>query len=212
MYPIAWRGTRQQPGEALRNIVFPLLELAVAARSAVEAVRLVDQARPWAIGCSGELWTGHHLSKLPRSSWTILHGVPLDENRDIDHLVVGPAGVFAIDTKVRLGEVTVAREFIHVDGIRTDMLERARVSALATSDALSDAVGWKVWVNPVIAFVDTRAAVRGLPHDVAVLRADNVPRWLESQPRKLFQHRADHIAQMASSTATWLRQRRTSRI
>jgi hypothetical protein len=198
-----WRGPLQEPGEALRRIVFPLLDLALRAETTRQALELIDAARPWAIGCSGELHMGHHLSTLNSGCWTVLHGVPLPDGGDIDHLVIGPGGVFAIDAKVRLGHVTVSRHAITVDARETDMLNRAVDLAIAASDVLSDAVGWKVWVSPVIAFVDSNVQIRSIPHDVPVLDARNVAAWLEGLPRKLLSHRAHYIARVAASPHTW---------
>lgn len=56
-------------------------------------------------GVEGELRTAAHLLDLP-STWTVLHSrdVP-GSNADIDHLAVGPAGVFLIDTKDWTGTI-----------------------------------------------------------------------------------------------------------
>ena len=53
--------------------------------------------RAWRIGADGEEKVAARLAKLAKKDprWTFLHAIPVGENgSDIDHLVVGPGGVF----------------------------------------------------------------------------------------------------------------------
>ncbi|MBG6212216.1 hypothetical protein RCH23_000129 [Cryobacterium sp. CAN_C3] len=46
------------------------------------------------------------LSKLG-PEWTVLHAVPVGSgSSDIDHVVIGPAGVFTINTKNHTGKIS----------------------------------------------------------------------------------------------------------
>lgn len=54
-------------------------------------------ATSWRMGSTGEEWTGEELKKLPRG-WRYVHALPL-HHRDVDHVVVGPSGVFALESK-----------------------------------------------------------------------------------------------------------------
>lgn len=53
---------------------------------------------PAMMGDLGEQWTAHELRKLTGEGWRLVNHVLL-KNRDIDHVVVGPGGVFAVETK-----------------------------------------------------------------------------------------------------------------
>jgi hypothetical protein len=50
-------------------------------------------------GAVAELWTRDEVKPLHRAGWRVLHGVPGRPREDIDHVVVGPAGVYVIETK-----------------------------------------------------------------------------------------------------------------
>nr|WP_246295988.1 nuclease-related domain-containing protein [Arthrobacter wenxiniae] len=43
---------------------------------------------------------------MERSGFRVLHSVPLSPRKDIDHLVIGPTGVWAVNTKATTYEVT----------------------------------------------------------------------------------------------------------
>jgi len=60
----------------------------------------------WAGGALGERWTGKQLRRLPRE-WVVLHDRWLGRS-NLDHLVIGPGGVFALDSKNWPGRVTVS--------------------------------------------------------------------------------------------------------
>lgn len=51
-------------------------------------------------GIDGEAWTAAELRKLGRRDWRLVNHVML-EHRDVDHALVGPGGLFAIETKYR---------------------------------------------------------------------------------------------------------------
>ena len=78
----------------------------------------------------------------------------------VDHVVVGPAGVFSVETKNWRGAVTVEEGHILVDGqlpSRPPLAQALKEAALVKS-ALAKA-GWKGDVTPVLAFAsDTFAA------------------------------------------------------
>jgi Nuclease-related domain len=54
----------------------------------------------WRRGAAGERRTARLLSPLDRQGWTVLHDLAIPSSRaNIDHLVIGPGGVFVIDSK-----------------------------------------------------------------------------------------------------------------
>ena len=82
--------------------------------------------------------------------------------KHVDHVVVGPGGVFAIETKFWRGKVTVEDGHILLDGQLPDRspLAQANREAMLVKNALADA-GWKGVVTPVLTFAsDTFATHR----------------------------------------------------
>jgi hypothetical protein len=60
----------------------------------------------WRRGAAGERHTARLLGPLERHGWAILHDLGLPGSRaNIDHLMIGPGGVFVIDSKQYRGRL-----------------------------------------------------------------------------------------------------------
>jgi Nuclease-related domain len=71
--------------------------------------RLSAEARAWRRGARGERRTARHLNKLVRQGWTVLHDLAIPQSRaNGDHLLIGPPGVFLVDSKAWHGTITLA--------------------------------------------------------------------------------------------------------
>jgi hypothetical protein len=63
----------------------------------------------WRRGARGERRAARALRKLIRQGWTVLHDVAILGSRaNADHLLIGPPGVFLVDTKAWHGTITQA--------------------------------------------------------------------------------------------------------
>jgi hypothetical protein len=84
-----------------------LLGLAVAALVGWRLrFRPSDQARTWQRGATGERRTGRLLRRLPRQGFVVFHDLAVPGSAaNVDHLVIGPTGVFVIDSKQWTGSV-----------------------------------------------------------------------------------------------------------
>jgi hypothetical protein len=80
--------------------------LAVAAASWGLRFRPTQDAVAWRRGAAGERRTARLLGPLERHGWAILHDLAVPGSRaNIDHLVIGPGGVFVIDSKQYRGRL-----------------------------------------------------------------------------------------------------------
>jgi hypothetical protein len=66
-----------------------------------------EQARAWQRGAHGERQTARLLDRLARDGYVVFHDLAAPENSrgNLDHLVIGPSGVFVIDSKQWTGSV-----------------------------------------------------------------------------------------------------------
>jgi len=65
-----------------------------------------EQARAWQRGAAGERQTARLLDRLGRDGYVVFHDLALpDSPANLDHLVVGPSGVFVVDSKRWTGSV-----------------------------------------------------------------------------------------------------------
>jgi hypothetical protein len=93
-----------------RQLAPPLaLVVAVLAAAAVGwglRFRPSPDAVAWRRGAAGERHTARLLSPLERQGWAVLHDLALPGSRaNLDHLVIGPGGVFVIDSKQYRGRL-----------------------------------------------------------------------------------------------------------
>jgi hypothetical protein len=92
-------------GGVLGNLLAPRLSLVVAGLAAVATgwglrFRPSPDAVAWRRGAAGERRTARLLDPLERHGWAVLHDLAVPRSRaNLDHLAIGPGGVFMIDSK-----------------------------------------------------------------------------------------------------------------
>jgi hypothetical protein len=98
-------------GGLLGSLLGPRLGLALGVLVALAAgwglrFRPSPDARAWRRGAVGERRTARLLAGLERRGWAVLHDMAVAGSRaNLDHLVIGPAGVFVIDSKQYCGRL-----------------------------------------------------------------------------------------------------------
>ena len=118
--------------------------------------------------------TRRQLGKLGHAGYRAMNGnlIPGSEEQ-IDHLVVGPAGVFAIDSEAWDKRLAVrtrnARQLWHGPFSMKDRLEHAHWESQQAADLLSGAMGKPVAVRPAMAVYGPK-----IPWDVATIREVDV--------------------------------------
>jgi Nuclease-related domain len=168
------------------------------------------EERDFRVGASGEAEVAWRLRKLGPPGWHVIHSVPVgNAGSDIDHVVIGPAGVFTVNTKHhRAGRVWVAEGTVMVNGRETWYVRNARFEAARAARMLSAGCGLPVVVRPVIVVVGARLTIRQRPVDVAVLDARAFVRWLRRQPATLPPDKVERIFEVARRDTTWRTVRR----
>jgi hypothetical protein len=137
--------------------------LAVAKAATLPA----EQAEPWLMGAAGEQAVAATLDGLP-IAWSALHSIPLGDpdspTGDLDHLVIGPGGVYVINAKHHPGQaIFVKGDMVLVARHAQPYIASARRDAMTVAVRLSAAVGVPVTVTPVIAFVGADEVVIKFP-------------------------------------------------
>ncbi|MGQ1798925.1 nuclease-related domain-containing protein [Kocuria oceani] len=166
---------------------------------------LSDRNRSWFQGAEGEIAVGQILGRLG-PEWTVLHAVPVGAGAsDIDHVVIGPAGVFTLNTKNHTGqEVWVGARAILIGGHRKHYLPHARHEAARAAKRLSAVVGEPVPVTPVLVLIDPDPlTVKQRLVDVGVVTDRQLLRWLRRRRPVLTPAQCDRITAAAVQPGTW---------
>ena len=98
-------------GGLLGGLLTPRLRLVVGSLAALAAgwelrFRPSPAARAWRRGAAGERRTARLLVPLERHGWAVLHDLAVPGSQaNLDHLIIGPGGVFVIDSKQYRGRL-----------------------------------------------------------------------------------------------------------
>lgn len=143
------------------NLIFTLMTLAVVSFLLFRIHRNKKQTQHLGLGLDAELAVGQELNQLMRDGYWVYHDFPAEEF-NIDHVLIGPSGVFAVETKGRSKPLkkdgSSEREVIY-DGESLQYphmkeqkpLKQAESQARWLEKWLTSAVGEPVAVTPVLA-------------------------------------------------------------
>lgn len=122
----------------------------------------------------------------------------------VDHVVIGPGGVFTIYVEHQPGaKVWVSEHAVTINGRESNRLRRARFEARRSSGALTDACGFNVTVQSVLILIGA-ATIQTVSHpaEVHVRTQHDIRDWLCRQPPRLDSDMVRAIYDRGSSTTT----------
>jgi hypothetical protein len=133
--------------------------------------------------------TQRQLARMERAGYLSLHSRPIPGSKEfIDHLVVGPTGVYAIDSEKWDRRLPIrtrnARQLWHGPESKKDRLEHAKWEAERASTLLSGNLGKEITVRPTMAVYGPK-----VPWDIATIRdvdvysGPRVRKYLRKQKR-----------------------------
>jgi Nuclease-related domain len=166
--------------------------------------------RAWRVGADGEEAVGARLEKLRGNGWYLLHSVPVGKNdSDIDHVAIGPGGVFTLNTKNHPGgKIWVAKYQMRVNGQVVPYLRNANHEATRASKLLTKATGFEVSVRSCVVVLTgsivPEVNIKQMPDDVMVLDRMDVPRWFKKRPAALTPEQVEAIYAVARRSDTWV--------
>jgi hypothetical protein len=144
--------------------------------------------------------------------WEVLHVEPdepqpgtLVPEPDIDHLVIGPPGIFAITSRNHTGHTVIATgDSIILDTRKTKYMAKSLYEASRASEFLQRAAGAPVTVTPLIVVVGVPKIARRIkPPIVRVVPSVKLAQLLAKEPRVMSDETVDHFSNAAGLCSTW---------
>jgi Nuclease-related domain len=90
------------------RVAGPAAAVAAGAVGWLLRFRVTADTAAWRRGARGERRTARALRPLLRAGWTVLHDVAIPDSRaNADHLLIGPPGVFLVDSKAWHGHISL---------------------------------------------------------------------------------------------------------
>lgn len=160
-------------------------------------------ARQAYVGALGELAVLEELEQLGEE-WTVLSGVPIGaHDTDIDHIVLGPGGIFSISVKnARDAAVWVGGRTAVVGDTPVDFVRRAQSEGASAARRLSNAAGGPVQITPLLVLsAPGRLTLRDPA--VAVVGAEDLASWLRRQRRVHSPETVAYYSMVAAEPDTW---------
>jgi hypothetical protein len=190
-------------GGVLGGLLAPRLGLVVAAL-AVAAVgwglrfQPSPEAVAWRRGAAGERRTARLLDSLERQGWAVLHDLMVSGTRaNIDHLVIGPGGVFVIDSKQYRGHLLLDASGRLWHG-RYPLAPALRAVDFEADQAALVLTDPDVVVAPILAVHGAQVPWGKVVSDgVPVLAARRLPSMLRQLPAVLGSERVTNLAEQA---------------
>ena len=143
-------------------------------------------------------WVG----QLP-DGWHLVNDVPVGDDATIDHLLVGPAGVFAVNAKNVSGQVWVGASGVRVNGHATDDVWTLVHAAKRATRLLSGELNRPVTVAPMLAILADGWTIHETPSDLFIGPPRVVKDRLLGLRPTLDAHEVATLADIAASPATW---------
>ena len=173
---------------------------------------LDPESESWYSGAIGEIRVGLMLGTLDPGWWTVLHSVPVGERgSDLDHLVIGPAGVFVVNTKRHLGKrVWAAGHGLRVENHQVPHLRNLELEMSRTEEALRRASGLAVDAVGIVAVVDAASVTVSAPtailhREAHVMDAVALLPFLGARRRVFSDEQVARIVEAAVRPETWTR-------
>ena len=152
--------------------------------------------RAWRVGAVGEEKTAAALERLG-DSWVVLHDRRIPGSRaNIDHIAIGPPGVFVIESKDYSGQVSLGGNEIRVNGRRVGWVDQVRRQADAVLAVLP--AGEEASPTPVTPIICVHRAslpwIRSSAGGVRVVSGSGLEKRLREAPAVLDDDRIREIA------------------
>lgn len=149
----------------------------------VELISKIKARRSWQLGFRGERAVGEYLNSLMLDGCRVFHDFPLNGAGNLDHIVVAPSGVYAIETKTKSkrSRLENGHQVIY-DGKTlafaegkwdTEYLRQARDQAKQLGNLLAEELKTPVEVEPILTLPGWYVDRRGLG-DVRVLNQKEI--------------------------------------
>jgi hypothetical protein len=146
----------------------------------------------WLRGAAGEMATARVLARLPGRRWAVLHDRRVPGSRaNLDHVVIGPTGVWLVDSKTTRARVRAGWRSVHIGDRRMDT-----GATRWEADVLADRLGTDVRALVVLHADGLRR--RGVRcAGIRVVPPDGLLRRIRRGRRQLT---AERVAELATRT------------
>lgn len=197
-----------EPGAEAREQALAAREAAPVKTVLARVLGVHTDERAWRIGADGEEKVAAQLAKAAKKDprWRFLHALPVgDRGSDIDHLIIGPGGVFTVNAKNHpRAKIWVGGNTFMVNGSKVPYVRNARHEAQRAARLLTAACGFHVHVEGLIVTVNADdVTIKSQPDGVHVTWRNNLAKWLLRHGDIHVPETLDAVYDAARRSTTW---------
>jgi hypothetical protein len=177
----------------LNPLIFTGFSVVTASFATWRVYKLRPRFRALRQGIEGEKAVGQYLERLRSDGYQIFHDL-IGEGFNVDHVAIGPAGVFTIETKT-WSKPAKGEPRIDFDGERLtavghepdrDPIVQAKAQASWLQRLVLESTGRRVTVRPVVVFPGWFVRQSGgSTRDIWVLEPKALPGFLQHEDQRL---------------------------
>lgn len=158
----------------------------------IKTYKSPSDGKSWVKGLEGENMVLKYLNTLPKN-YFVFHDVTLpDKKGNIDHIVIGPSGLFVIETKNYTGKYRIDgnKWYYYKDGdykeINYDPGSQLIINVLDLKRFLETKgiAPTELYANAIVAFIEENFIFTEEPKTYKVLTAQMIPNYILHQKRK----------------------------
>ena len=159
----------------------------------------------WLRAAQAEMVVGDILARLPEG-YSVYHSLPIRNTAFwVDHLVVGPGGIFALSSKTRWDrDLTGSARTIPIGDHTMPYLRDAQFESTQISALLAGAMPATAVVQPMIVLVNPNKIRLNRKLDVVtVIDSPRLRRWLVGRPRQFSAEQQASLTAVIEDPTTW---------
>ena len=140
---------------------------------------------------------GRELEKLHKDGFHVFHDWLPEHRGNVDHFVVGPQGIFAIETKGGGGEINCADGRLLKNGrppVGKDPIKQVKGEAADVKRLVAEARSFETWVNPILCFCRADLRCYGIVDGVEITNPGSLRRTIAGRPARYAPERVRSIS------------------
>jgi hypothetical protein len=182
-------------------IFWSIVWIAVVAYSCLKIIPALKEISNYKLGRDGERAIGQHLETLIGKGYHVFHDL-IDDGFNLDHIVIGPAGAFTIETKT-WRKPEKGKAIIDYDGEKIYMngfsptrnpIIQAKAQKKWLQMLIVKTSGVKIEVKPVVVYPGWFINGTQKDSEVWVLEPKALLKYINKEKQKLSQKDSDQIA------------------
>lgn len=207
--------TRWAISDSFRPVFFTVVGIIVIPIAAWKIRKAIATAKNLKTGLLGERYIGQYLqNSLLRNGYWVVHDI-IDDAGNIDHVVIGPGGVFSVETKTRTkrkgeNKVTYDGTKVLVNGLAPDRdpVVQAKAAAGSLQRILRDYTGTTVEIRPVVLFPEWYVESQPRGVETWVLNEKAFVKFVENEPERLSK---EDVFRLAAALGRYVRDQEEKR-